>query len=73
METFQANAGPGTAVHAGDGDGTWTLAAGTGTGTLHDGRQAGAVTNVLFQENTPHAELADLMDTALCEGRPQQP
>ncbi|MFB7763321.1 serine hydrolase domain-containing protein [Streptomyces xiamenensis] len=31
LEAFQAKAGPGAAVHAGDGDDIWTLSAGTGT------------------------------------------
>ncbi|MFF2374968.1 serine hydrolase domain-containing protein [Streptomyces xiamenensis] len=31
LETFQAKAGPGAAVHAGDGTDAWTLSAGTGT------------------------------------------
>ncbi|MFE0641748.1 serine hydrolase domain-containing protein [Streptomyces sp. NPDC058877] len=31
LKTFQASAGPGAAVHAGNGDGAWTLSVGTGT------------------------------------------
>ncbi|MEK8143420.1 serine hydrolase domain-containing protein [Streptomyces sp. M10(2022)] len=31
LKTFQANAGPGAGVHAGDGTASWTLSAGTGT------------------------------------------
>ncbi|MGI5447668.1 serine hydrolase domain-containing protein [Streptomyces sp. CA-243310] len=31
LKTFQAAAGPGAAVHAGDSAGSWTLSAGTGT------------------------------------------
>lgn len=31
LKAFQAAAGPGAAVHAGNGSGSWTLSAGTGT------------------------------------------